>query len=197
MQYHLLLDHDASRVQSILLQHICMSPLETNVDFMNTLVQFGEHWISSNPINKHPNIHNLAAQYENYLIYTLDKSPSHFYSTNPCVKSFQFEYNRSGLTVKCIAYVNQLIYVPKDISGIIISSVCYVQFWCAWVSWLQTENVQQRYLTLQWRRNQARNKENIETPRLWPLWGEFTCERWIPLTKGTVTLKMPSFDDGI
>ena len=26
-------------------------------------------------------------------------------------------------------------------------------------------------------------KENIKTPRHWPLWGEFTSDRWIPITK--------------
>ena len=27
-------------------------------------------------------------------------------------------------------------------------------------------------------------KENITAPHDWPLWGESTCDRWIPLTKG-------------
>ena len=27
-------------------------------------------------------------------------------------------------------------------------------------------------------------KENIKDPRHWPLWGEFTDDRWIPRTKG-------------
>ena len=31
---------------------------------------------------------------------------------------------------------------------------------------------------------QAYIKENIKAPRHWPLWGEFTDDRWIPLTKG-------------
>ena len=31
---------------------------------------------------------------------------------------------------------------------------------------------------------QAQVKENIKLPRHWPLWGEFTGERWIPRTKG-------------
>ena len=31
---------------------------------------------------------------------------------------------------------------------------------------------------------QAQIKENIKTPRHWPLWGEFTGDRWIRLTKG-------------
>ena len=30
----------------------------------------------------------------------------------------------------------------------------------------------------------AQIKENIKTPRHWPLCGEFTCDRWIPRTKG-------------
>ena len=30
----------------------------------------------------------------------------------------------------------------------------------------------------------ARIKENIKAPCHWPLWGEFTGHRWIPLTKG-------------
>ena len=58
-------------------------------------------------------------------------------------------------------------------------------------------------VTLQWRHNErddvsypwphdcllnglfkAQIKENIKAPRHWPLWGEFTCDRWIPGTKG-------------
>ena len=31
---------------------------------------------------------------------------------------------------------------------------------------------------------QEQIKENIKAPRHWPLWGEFTDDRWIPLTKG-------------
>ena len=30
---------------------------------------------------------------------------------------------------------------------------------------------------------QVQIKENIKVPRHWPLWGEFTGDRWIPLTK--------------
>ena len=31
---------------------------------------------------------------------------------------------------------------------------------------------------------QVQIKENIKAPRHWPLWGEFTGDRWIPRTKG-------------
>ena len=31
---------------------------------------------------------------------------------------------------------------------------------------------------------QAQIKENIKTARHWPLWGEFTGDRWLPRTKG-------------
>ena len=31
---------------------------------------------------------------------------------------------------------------------------------------------------------QAQLKENIKALRLWPLWGEFTGDWWIPRTKG-------------
>ena len=31
---------------------------------------------------------------------------------------------------------------------------------------------------------QAQIKENNQAPRHWPLWGESTGDRWIPLTKG-------------
>ena len=31
---------------------------------------------------------------------------------------------------------------------------------------------------------QAQIKENTKAPRHWPLWGEFTDDRWIPRTKG-------------
>ena len=27
-------------------------------------------------------------------------------------------------------------------------------------------------------------KTSLKAPRHWPLWGEFTCDQWIPLTKG-------------
>ena len=30
----------------------------------------------------------------------------------------------------------------------------------------------------------AQMEENIKAPRHWPLWGEFTGDRWIPHTKG-------------
>ena len=30
----------------------------------------------------------------------------------------------------------------------------------------------------------AQIKENIKAPRDWPLWGEFTGDRWISRTKG-------------
>ena len=32
---------------------------------------------------------------------------------------------------------------------------------------------------------QAQIKENIKVPRRWPLWGEFTGDRWIPRTKAS------------
>ena len=40
-------------------------------------------------------------------------------------------------------------------------------------------------------------QENIKAPRHWPLWGEFTGDRWTPCTKGQVTRKMFPFDDVI
>ena len=61
----------------------------------------------------------------------------------------------------------------------------------------------QEHVTLQWRHNErdgvsnhqphdcllnllfkAQIKENIQATRHWPLWGEFTGDRWIPRTKG-------------
>ena len=44
---------------------------------------------------------------------------------------------------------------------------------------------------------QAQIKENINAPRHWPLWGEFTGHRWIPCTKGQKTRKMFPFNDVI
>ena len=35
----------------------------------------------------------------------------------------------------------------------------------------------------------AQIKENIKAPRYWPLWGEFTGDRWIPRTKGQLREK--------
>ena len=65
------------------------------------------------------------------------------------------------------------------------------------MSWLLSQS------TLQWRHNEydgvsthqahecllsrlfkAQINENINAPRHWPLWGEFTGDRWIPHTKG-------------
>ena len=43
---------------------------------------------------------------------------------------------------------------------------------------------------------QAEIKENIKAPRHWRLCGEFTGDRWIPLTKGQLR-KMFPFDDVI
>ena len=40
---------------------------------------------------------------------------------------------------------------------------------------------------------QAQIKENIKAPRHWPLWGEFTADRWIPRKKGHLTRKMFPF----
>ena len=31
--------------------------------------------------------------------------------------------------------------------------------------------------------NSGADKKNIKAPRHWPLWGEFTVDRWIPRTK--------------
>ena len=35
------------------------------------------------------------------------------------------------------------------------------------------------------------DQRNIKAPRHWPLWGEFTGDRWIPLTKGQYSGKCP------
>ena len=41
------------------------------------------------------------------------------------------------------------------------------------------------------------NKENIKAPRHWPLWGEFTSDRYFPLTKAQYCGKRFQFDDVI
>ena len=40
-------------------------------------------------------------------------------------------------------------------------------------------------------------KKNIKALRHWPLWGEFTSDRWIPRTKGPLMRKTFPFDDVI
>ena len=35
-------------------------------------------------------------------------------------------------------------------------------------------------------------KENIKAPSHWPLWGEFTYDRWIPRTKGQSPVNTPN-----
>ena len=42
---------------------------------------------------------------------------------------------------------------------------------------------------------EAQIKENTKAPRHWSLCGEFTGDRWIPRTKGSVTRKVFPFDD--
>ena len=42
---------------------------------------------------------------------------------------------------------------------------------------------------------QAQIKENVKAPRHWPLWVEFTGDRWISITKGPVMWMMFPFDD--
>ena len=44
---------------------------------------------------------------------------------------------------------------------------------------------------------QAQIKENIKAPRHWPLWGESTGDRWLPVTKGQLRRKKFPFDDAI
>ena len=65
-----------------------------------------------------------------------------------------------------------------------------------------TYDFQWHYMSSQWRHNErdgisnyqpndcllnylfkAQIKENNKVPRHWPLWGEFTGDRWIPRTK--------------
>ena len=43
---------------------------------------------------------------------------------------------------------------------------------------------------------EAQLKENTKAPRHWPLWGEFTGDRWIPRTKA-INAENVSFDDVI
>ena len=67
--------------------------------------------------------------------------------------------------------------------------------------------------TLKWRHNErhgvsihrrlecllnrlGHTKESIKAPRHWPLWGQSTGQRWIPLTKGQLHENV-SFDDVI
>ena len=69
-------------------------------------------------------------------------------------------------------------------------------------------------IILQWRHNEGkdisnhqphdcllnclfRRNENIKALRHWPLWGEFTGDRWNSPHKGSVTRKMFPFDDVI
>ena len=52
--------------------------------------------------------------------------------------------------------------------------------WALWrlkspTSWLFTQPFVQAQIT----------KKNIKAPRHLPLWGEFTCDRWIPCTKAS------------
>ena len=79
--------------------------------------------------------------------------------------------------------------------------------------YLEWSENQSWVISLQWRQNgrdgvsnhqpddcllnrfsQAQIKENIKAPRNWPLWGEFTGDRWIPAQKASYADFFP-FDD--
>ena len=70
-------------------------------------------------------------------------------------------------------------------------------------SWIKIQPNQNKVQPFQWRHNERDgvsnhrrldallnrlfrrlSKKKIKTPRHWPLWGEITDDRWIPLTKG-------------
>ena len=77
-------------------------------------------------------------------------------------------------------------------NGIILNHCIRVTSW--WARWLFKPPAS-RWFTKPFL--QAQIKENIIAPRHWPLWGEFSGDRWIPRTKGPVMRKMFSFDDVI
>ena len=72
-----------------------------------------------------------------------------------------------------------------------LSQPWHQQLWCVtmtlqWARWC-LKSTASRLLTPSF--IQAQMNENFKVPRHWPLWGEFTGHRWIPLHKGTVTRK--------
>ena len=96
--------------------------------------------------------------------------------------------------------------------------VCgYLQIkWLNEVNWWGGQGRCFIHTTLQWRHNERngvsnhqphncllnrvfrrRSKKTSKPLRHWPLWGEFTDDRWIPRTKEPVTQKRFPFDDVI
>ena len=75
-------------------------------------------------------------------------------------------------------FLNENVWIPIKISlkfvpnGLINNIQALVQI-VAWYCSLFTQSFIQMQI-----------KENIKAPRHWPLWGEFTGERWIPRTNG-------------
>ena len=74
--------------------------------------------------------------------------------------------------------ISSKIYTWYRYALLEVCTITVTSQWARWRlklsgSWLFTQQVVQ-----------AQIKENIKTLRHWPLWGEFTGERWIPRTKG-------------
>ena len=65
----------------------------------------------------------------------------------------------------------------------------------SWWAWWRLKSPASRLFTQSF--VQAQIKENIKAPPHWPLWGEFTGNRWIPRTKGQLIGKIFPFDDVI
>ena len=64
------------------------------------------------------------------------------------------------------------------IANDVLSARCHITVTSQWVRWrLKSPAFTQVFI-------QAQIKENIQAPRHWPLWCEFTGDRWIPRTKG-------------
>ena len=60
-------------------------------------------------------------------------------------------------------------------------SICRTTMTSQWARW-RLKSPASRLFTRAFIQTQI--KENIKAPRHWPLWGESTNDRWIPLTKG-------------
>ena len=73
------------------------------------------------------------------------------------------------------------IYIPNVSLPIMIYNHFSITMTSWWV-WWRFKSPPSRLFTQPF--IQAQIKENIKAPRHWPLWGEFTGDRWISHTKG-------------
>ena len=103
---------------------------------------------------------------------------------------FLWWYNINCLQIQmlCFAFQTRLPLCHMHPNRILVSMIWYtddlessITVTSLWARW-RLKSQASRLLAQSF--VQAQIKENVKAPRHWPLWGESTGDRWIPLTKG-------------